>query len=522
MPRPPKSPSRLHLEPLEDRCVPDAVPFSAEPVLPVIDAATKGHLQAVYQFGQALGNRPDAFARFGDSITASTGFLNDLCAPGYDPTSPAFGGAYTGLAPVVNFFRQTPVDDTGANSFTHVSWGAYPGWRTEDVLYPTWNVVIPGRSGTPLPGETPLQTELRLTRPAVALIMFGTNDNMLDGDLVGFEARLALIARTALNEGVIPVLSTIPDNYLQGGALEPRVLEYNQVIADVAAALDVPLWNYWLGLQPLPNQGLTTDLIHPSYYAPGGEYFTAEGLHYGLNVRNLEALQVLEKLVRVVEQDGLADGQLPPPPPPAAVTAYVTGLYQTLLNRAPNTREVAAWGQELAAGALSRQQLAQGIWDSGEHRALEVAQYYQTYLHRSPGPGEMAGWVLDFLQGASEEQVQLGFLTSAEYEQDHAGAAAYVTALYQDVLGRAPDAGGLASAEQALGLGASLGAIASTFLTSGERAQQVIVADYRTFLGRTPDPSEVQQWLPALLVGGTLEGIGEDVLASDEYWKLSR
>ncbi len=520
--RPARRPPGPRVEALEERCLLAAAPFYAEPFLPVIDAATRGHLLAVYQLGQALGNRADAFARLGDSITASPAFLNDLGSAGYDPTSPAYAGAYTGLAPVVNYFRQTPVDVFGANSFTHASWGAYPGWRTEDVLNPDLNALLPDRSAYALPGETPFQMELRLTRPAVALIMFGTNDNTYDDDPVGFEYRLALIAQTALNEGVIPVLSTIPDDFSGGGLVEQRVPEYNQIITDVAAALDVPLWNYWLGMQPLPYKGISGDLIHPDVYPLGGGFFTADALLNGYNVRTLEALQVLEKLVRIVEQDGLADGQLPPGPPPAEVAAYVTGLYQTLLDRAPTAGEVSAWGQALAAGALSRQQLAQGIWDSGEHRALEVTQYYQTYLHRSPGPGEVGPWVNALLHGAGEEAVQVAILTSAEYTGAHLGAAQFVAGLYQDVLGRPADPAGLFEHEEALASGLSRAVVARSFLESAEKGTQVIDTDYAAFLGRAAGPADEEAWLTGLLLGDSLEAIGEGILASTEYWNLQQ
>ncbi len=517
MTRPPRSPSRLRLEPLEDRCLLDAAPFNTLPVVPVINPATKVHLQSILDGGLALGNRADIFSKVGDSITATPDFLTQMGAPSYNPANPVLVGTHTNLANTINYFRPVPVDGSGADSFDHVSWAAAGGWQSGSVFDPAFNRSAV-QAGVALPGETPLGTELRLTRPAFALIMLGTNDTFagIGPDL--FRQRMAAIVALTEQHGVIPVLSTIPDMLYNGGAFEPLVLAYNQVIADVAADLDVPLWNYWLALQGLPLQGLDQYGIHPSTFPSGSGVIADVALSYGYNMRNYTAMLVLDKLLRVVAENGAPD--LTPIPLSPAVVTLVTDLYGTLLHRAAAPAEVSGWGLPLEWGVASRQQVAQGIWDSAEHRAIEVVQYYQTYLHRTPGPGEVAGWVTDFLQGASEEQVQVGFLTSAEYEQEHAGAAAYVTALYQDVLGRAPDAGGLASAEQALQVGVSPGVVARTVLTSVERAQQVIMADYRAFLRRTPDPSEVQLWLPALLVGETLEGIGEGILGSVEYWTL--
>src|SRR6187455_2123437 len=48
------------------------------PVVPRIDQALKDRLRGVYQSGVEAGRRPQVFAKIGDSITASTYFLEPV------------------------------------------------------------------------------------------------------------------------------------------------------------------------------------------------------------------------------------------------------------------------------------------------------------------------------------------------------------------------------------------------------------------------------------------------------------
>jgi lysophospholipase L1-like esterase len=284
-----RSRARLAVEPCEPRLLPSGG-FADAPVIPVIDPAMKQSLRSVFQQGQAAGMNEFVFAKAGDSITWLPPNLTPLGDPSYDPTNPAVAGAYTGLADTVDAFRATPVDPT-SNSFTRTSTASYPGWLAANVA-------------------AALPAEIGAVRPSVALVMVGTNDATFATDPAAYRATLVGIADEALARGVIPVLSTLPDNLAAGGVVEPRVLQLNQVVADVAADLGVPLWNYWRALQTLPNRGLDSGGVHPSVSPLGGGYFAGDGLAYGYNVRNLTAVQVLDKIRRVVFDDGAADPTL--------------------------------------------------------------------------------------------------------------------------------------------------------------------------------------------------------------------
>lgn len=241
----------------------------------------------IFLAGQAQGNRADVFSKVGDSITASGFFLRPIGVGGLQLHG------YTYLQPVVSYFSQTPARTH--NSFANDSIAARGGWTTIDVLNPALNV-----PGVCQPSETPLACEYRVSRPAVALIMFGTND-VARVDSAVYRQNLQTIVQTSIDMGVIPVLSTIPDNvaYPELGA---RVLEFNGIIRSVARANGTPLWDYWQSMQTLPNHGLSGDGYHPSFDTATNEtaIFSDDGLRYGYNMRNLTALMVLDAIWRNV------------------------------------------------------------------------------------------------------------------------------------------------------------------------------------------------------------------------------
>lgn len=160
----------------------------------------------------------------------------------------------------------------------------------------------------PPPDDAPLRCELRLTRPGVALVMFGTNEAANRLPPAQFQANVDRIAGELMAAGVIPVLSTIPHRTDRESA-NARVSAYNVAVMDVAAARGVPLVNVWRALQgpDMARRGMEADGIHPNAVGYGAA-LTDRGLRYGHNQRNLAVLQTLDKLRRIVIDDGAPDG----------------------------------------------------------------------------------------------------------------------------------------------------------------------------------------------------------------------
>ncbi|HMM30023.1 MAG TPA: SH3 domain-containing protein [Aggregatilineaceae bacterium] len=265
----------------------------------------------IFLDGRAKGNIPFAFTKVGDSITAAPQFLTPFGSGTYRL------GEYETLRGAISFFSGP--NGRGANPFAASSMAARNSWGADSVLNPTFADPNLCRAG-----ETPLECEYRVVKPAVALIMVGTNDS--GGIPVAeFRANLDRIVRISIQMGVIPVLSTIPPKQYNP-ATDGRVAEFNQVIVSLAQAYDVPLWNYWQTMTALPNNGLDPDGVHPSTPPDGGTgVFDAEHLRYGYTARNLGALQVLYTLWQQVLYDGDQAPAVIAPDLPAPQTPAVTG-----------------------------------------------------------------------------------------------------------------------------------------------------------------------------------------------------
>lgn len=246
------------------------------------------NIRAVYARGQELGNRAGVFSKVGDSITVAPNMLRPIGEGLYDL------GDYQYLQGVIDYFSLTSVND--GNSFTNVSAAAGSGWTTDAVLkskYADPNLC--------LPDESALLCEYRVVKPAYALIMFGTND-VAHLSVQTYAYNMGLIVKTSIENGIIPIISTIPVRI----GYEDQVITFNEALVKVARRYNVPLWEFGGAMQSLPNAGLAPDGTHPSI-APkgyiGSADFRASNLYYGYVIRNLTALQILDAVVLAVEDN---------------------------------------------------------------------------------------------------------------------------------------------------------------------------------------------------------------------------
>jgi hypothetical protein len=198
---------------------------------------------------------------------------------------------------------------------------------------------------------------------------------------------------------------------------------------------------------------------------------------------------------------------------------YVNSLYGLLLNRAVDSQSP-FWVNLLNNGA-SPAFVVRAIEGSTEFITNEVALVYQTYLHRAPDPTSQ--FFVSLLQaGASIDQVAAAITGSPEYSALNGGTnSGFLNALYQEVLGRAGDAAGLAYWQQLLAGGVSLGAVTTAFFTSTEYRADLVQANYQNFLRRQAAADEQAIWLQALATGKQSEDVLAGILGSPEgflFW----
>ena len=235
----------------------------------------------IVQQGQQRGNRLDVFSKVGDSITVSAHMLHPFAHSPYNLADYAY------LQPTLDYFSQTLARD--GNAFDNTSLAAGVGWSAAAVLDPKF-----ADTEYCLPHESPLVCEYRVVRPALALIMFGTNDVGFR-EVNAYRADLHRIVETSINMGVLPVLSTIPQRI----GFEEKVAVFNQAVRDTAQTYGIPLWDYARIMALVGPYGLGEDGVHPSVPPNGYDGavdFRSGNLYYGYVLRNLSALHVLDRL----------------------------------------------------------------------------------------------------------------------------------------------------------------------------------------------------------------------------------
>ena len=236
------------------------------PVVPAVDARVRD----LYRVGQASGNHPRAFSKIGDGEISAAWFFT-----AFDLGEAYYGlGPYQDLAPTIEYF---------SGSFGRIGLAARRGFNTRKILDPATS-----DPSLCTANESPLACELRLHRPAFAILSLGTNQVWTPDE---FEAGMSQILDSLLSQNVVPILSTKGDN-LEG---DHRI---NRTIACLAQEYEVPLWNFWAAIQPLPAHGLQPDLEHLTYGPP--DFSDDSAMQTAWTVRNLTALQALDAVWRSV------------------------------------------------------------------------------------------------------------------------------------------------------------------------------------------------------------------------------
>src|SRR5439155_8164974 len=214
--------------PIEADPAPRPAPTNADrwPVVPRIDSAMKTRLRAVFEQGQADGNDAGVVAKVGDSITVSQSFLVDVGCGEVNLSG------HSSVLPAIAAFTQSAVPQGSiaawcgaANSFTRSSVAAAIGWSAGDALRPFIGAPPDPACNDP-PYDAPLPCELHLIHPAVAVIMFGTNDSERSADPAAFAQELHAVIGVSIASGVIPILSTIPPRPADA-EMDGRVRSYN-------------------------------------------------------------------------------------------------------------------------------------------------------------------------------------------------------------------------------------------------------------------------------------------------------
>ncbi len=95
----------------------------------------------------------------------------------------------------------------------------------------------------------------------------------------------------------------------------------------------------------------------------------------------------------------------------------------------------------------------------------------------------------------------------------------YITRVYLDLFGRAPDPAGLATWTAALSSGTPRVAVANGITGSREYRSGLIREAYQRYLGRAAEPAGLASWLVQMDRGRTITDMEAGFVASDEYYR---
>jgi streptogramin lyase len=214
--------------------------------------------------------------------------------------------------------------------------------------------------------------------------------------------------------------------------------------------------------------------------------------------------------------------------------AVVQPLSRIALGRElePAVQEALAEFMSANCNAFGLAGIARALFGSAEFQDTRrlslgalVATLYEALLGRPPDPGGLVGWT-DVLR-RQRLAVADAFTRSAEFQRllpdraNRTAVAAAVTRLYTEILGRQPDPGGLADWVEYIARTGDVEGAAAGFLASVEfearplSLRDYVVILYRAFLGREPEPAGLDAWT-AVLGAQLLDVIDAGFLVSPE------
>ncbi|SLN61970.1 Poly(beta-D-mannuronate) C5 epimerase 4 [Pseudooctadecabacter jejudonensis] len=315
------------------------------------------------------------------------------------------------------------------------------------------------------------------------------------------------------------VVGSEGQNFLVGGAGDDSLLAgvQNEAFDDAAAAI-ARLYQAVLGRDADPI----------------GHYHWTQRLSDGV----LEGEEIAERFVDSLEFELVYGG--------LSNADFVELLYQNVLDRAPDENGFAGWTRNLDNG-MARSDVVWLFSESQEFQndmEIDVLAYtyssydvgwtdnvfriYQAIFDRAPDEVGFNGWINNLLRGMDYQEAIGFFVDSEEFAITYGEATdeEFVTLLYQNVLGRAPDDAGQAGWLNNIGRGMSREEVVTFFVDSEEFIRDT-TQDLITYM-RDVGVDDVLEGGAGddLLQGGRgsdvfvfdMDGHGDDIVLDFELW----
>jgi hypothetical protein len=208
-------------------------------------------------------------------------------------------------------------------------------------------------------------------------------------------------------------------------------------------------------------------------------------------------------------------------------TEFVKQVYRDFLSREADAGGLAYWVGEIEAGRKTRAQLVESYINSAEfgEKVSPVTRLYFAYFNRIPDYSGLMYWVGRYKDGAELITISNAFAGSGEFVTTYGSLSnsAFVTLVYQNVLGREPNASGLTYWAGELDAGnRTRGQVMIGFSESAENktimeSKIYVTMTYIGLLRRSPDQDGYNYWVSQMDGGRSGLGLINGFLNSNEY-----
>lgn len=207
---------------------------------------------------------------------------------------------------------------------------------------------------------------------------------------------------------------------------------------------------------------------------------------------------------------------------------FVMQTTRDLLAREATPAEIAAGIGSLSAGQ-SRSAFIEAMIRNIEYQDLggPITRLYRAYFLREPDAGGLSFWIREYKRTNQTNFIDISnfFAISPEFVQRYGSTsnAQFVTLVYQNVLGRAPDPTGFAFWQSELDAGRrARGQVMADFSESPEnkavnRARVEVVAVYNGLLRKEADAAQLAIYTPIIQAGGSIQPLIASLMADAAY-----
>lgn len=237
----------------------------------IMPPAVQANMRAIFAAGQALGRNAHAYSKVGDSTIENPHFMMRFDSGPYNL------GQYAYLQDIINVYL---------GSHARESIAVRRGLHAWSLLNPQWADETQCE-----PNEGPLPCEIRLHNPSLVIFRIGSNDVGVP-DL--FKQSMQDAITYCIQQGVVPIIGTKADRHEGEGNIN------NNILRDLAASNNLPLWDFDVVAQTLPNAGIDpTDGTHMTFYY-AHDYTDPIAFTKGHAIHNLTALIMLDRVWQVL------------------------------------------------------------------------------------------------------------------------------------------------------------------------------------------------------------------------------